>query len=88
MLTISFGNLSINQFEKRANTKFNEEDKKWLEEHRTDLAKGEKGKFHIFDKPFKFVTCKTISGELITILSKYNEKKEFTEDVNVECIEF
>lgn len=88
MVTISFGNVLISQFEKRVKTKFNEEDKKWLEEHRTDLANGEKGKFHIFDKPFKIEACETIVEELVTILSKYNEEKVFAENVSVVCIEF
>lgn len=69
---MKFGNISIEEFEKRNNVNFSNEDRKWLVEHRTRIANGEKGKFHIFEYPFCIEYSKDIEKDLMNILSKYN----------------
>lgn len=82
---VSFGNVSIEELEIRTGAKFNDEDRKWLEEHRTDTANGEKGKFHIFDMPFSIHTDPDIADKLIEILKKYNDEKAFEEDLAIKA---
>lgn len=84
---VSFGNLSVDELERRVGAKFNEEDKKWLVEHRTSTAKGEKGKFHIFDMPFSIHTDPDIADKLVEILKKYNDEKTFERDLSVQVTE-
>ena len=87
-MNIYLGNLTIRQLEDRCGCKFEEEDYKWLKEHRQDNAEIKtKDKLHIFDIPFIIQTGEDISKELINILSKYNNKKPFKECLQVGIVD-
>ena len=61
-MNIYLGNLTIRQLEDRCGCKFEEEDYKWLKEHRQDNAEIKtKDKLHIFDIPFMIQTGEDIS---------------------------
>lgn len=79
-MNISFGNLNIEDFEKKVDCKFNKTERNLLNEHRTDSANNIGiDKFHIFDKPFKIVCGKNFVEELVKILKNKDEKKTFKE---------
>ena len=70
------GNLTVEKFEKDAGWVFSEEDKKWLEEHRTNEADfKDSDKFHIFDIPYAIVVGSEIVGDFMKIIHKYNNEK-------------
>lgn len=73
---IMFGNVSINDLEKRCGWNFSEEDKEFLKSKRTDNANvsSASDKFHIFDDPFQIVGSKNICYKLVEILKKYEKK--------------
>lgn len=73
--SVFFGNVSVKEFEDITKVNFTQEDKQWLESHRTNKAKGENGKFHIFRHPFQIHCCETIIDEVLTILYNYNFSK-------------
>lgn len=76
---VRFGNLTIEEFEKRTEVKFSDEDRKWLEEHRIDNAQGkENNRFHIFDMPLGIIAGFDIGDELVKRLKQYEFKKSFS----------
>lgn len=78
-LTVRFGNLTVEQFEKRTEVRFTDEDRAYLEEHRQDSAQVVFGdKFHIFSEPLGIEAGADIVDELIEVLKKYDFKKRFT----------
>jgi len=85
---IFLGNLSILDLENRCGVKFDEKDKEWLENHRQSNTDNiSKDKFHIFDIPFSVKVGSKIVDQLIEILKKYNNEKEFDEKLIICTIE-
>lgn len=83
-LEVRFGNLSVEQFAKKTEVEFSEEDKKWLEENRTDSANYEgHDKFHIFDMPLGIYSGFDVYEELVKRLRKYDFKKQFSVEQKV-----
>lgn len=83
-MQVRFGNLSIEEFEKRIGQELSKEDKIWLEEHRQSNAQHiDKDRFHIFDLPFCIITGSDISSNLVSLLQKYYDKKSFKESLQV-----
>ena len=76
MIKIMFGNVSINDLEKRCGWNFSKEDKAFLKSKRTDNADVDSasGKFHIFDYPFQIIASEKIYDKLNEILYKYEKK--------------
>lgn len=72
-MSFCLGNQSINDLERRTGYVFSDEDRKWLEMHRQDLAeiKFDSDKFHIFDLPFEIHVAEPISEYLLKLLMKY-----------------
>lgn len=84
-ITVSFGNLSVDQMEKRIGAEFSDDDRQWLYDHKTDTAGfTEKDKFHIFDMPFKMICGDDIVRDVIKILTKYNNAKPFEKNLVIE----
>ena len=78
MISVRFGNLTVEAFEKKTEVTFSDEDRKWLNEHRTDNASDERNDvFHIFDMPLGIACGFDIYKELVAILMKYDFKKQF-----------
>ena len=73
-----FGNLTIDDLERRECIEFSDDDKKWLEEHRQDNAtvRSDSDKFHIFDLPFMAVVAPSAFAEFLRSLGKYSFTKE------------
>lgn len=82
---IALGNLSIKELEKRTGWVFSNEDYKWLEDHRQDLANidSNKEEFHIFDIPFEIMVSALIKTKLIDILTKYNNENTSKEPLQI-----
>jgi len=71
--SILLGNLTISAFEEKVNLKFNEKDKKWLEEHRQSSANNiGDSEFHIFDMPTRILCGKDIYDEMLNMISSYD----------------
>jgi hypothetical protein len=67
-----FGNVSVSQFEERTGVTLNDEDRKWFEQHRQDIADvTDPNKLHIFDKPFGIHCGENIVHETIKRLQAY-----------------
>lgn len=70
---VLFGNLTVTDFEEKVNLKFNEKDKKWLEEHiQSSANKIATNEFHIFDMPTRVVCGKDIFDELLSMFRSYD----------------
>ena len=78
-VTARFGNLTTAQFENKTQVIFSDEDRIWLEDHRTDTASYEgNDKFHIFNMPFTIYAGFDVYEELVKRLRKYDFEIQFT----------
>ncbi|MDR0708445.1 MAG: hypothetical protein LBF77_00080 [Spirochaetaceae bacterium] len=71
---IMLGNLTIKEFSERSKVVFNDDDIKYLEEHREEHATIiPKNRFHIFDMPFSVVCgSREFAHELYDVIKKYD----------------
>ena len=80
----------MNQYdlERRTDYVFSDEDKKWLESHRQDIAEIDfnSDKFHIFDLPFEIHVAESISNYLLKLLMKYEESTPSKEQLQFAVI--
>lgn len=71
-MNIYFGNVLIEELERRTGWKISEKDKIWLNSHREDNnEKLNSENFHIYDKPLCITTGSSISKQLVDILTAY-----------------
>lgn len=83
-MNIKLGNLTIFQFEERIGHKLSEEDRDWLKEHKQENAQHiKKNKLHIFDIPFCIIVGSEISNDLVEMLKKYDDIKQFKEELQI-----
>lgn len=84
-MSISLGNLSIDEFLKRTGYNMSHEDIKILNDHRQDNTNIDfnSDKFHIFDIPFSINVAEPFYDELIKILTKYNDITETKEALQI-----
>ena len=82
---LAFGNLTIRELEKRTGWTFSDDDRKWLEDHRQELAEVDPNKeeFHIFDVPFGIAISASIKTKLIDMLTKYNNEHASKEPLQI-----
>ena len=85
MIQVFFGNLTVKQLEERTGWEFSKEDYEWLDSHRQDNAtvRSDGNSFHIFDLPFLIDVAPSIKDELLTILTKENNRIESKEAVQI-----
>ena len=85
MIQVFFGNLTVKQLEERTGWEFSKEDYEWLNSHRQDNAtvRSDGNSFHIFDLPFLIDVAPSIKDELLTILTKENNRVESKEAVQI-----
>lgn len=79
-MEIKFGNLSVNEIEKRCNIKLTDEEKIFLNETRQEKASNiEIGKWHCFDLPFQMVCGdEETAMKVYDILKKYEIHTPFS----------
>ena len=82
---IMLGNLTIRELEKRTGWTFSDDDRKWLEDHRQELAEIDPNKeeFHVFDIPFGITVSAPIKTKLIDMLTKYNNENASNEPLQI-----
>lgn len=72
---IYLGNVKINELEKRLECEFSDEDRIWLEEHRSDQCELAKHSFHIYDIPFCIITSEIeCLKQITTIINRSHAK--------------
>lgn len=83
-MEVRFGNLSVSRLEERIGVTFSDEDRKYLEDHRTDTAAfTEEDKLHIFDLPFQVMCGEDIGDEVVNMLTRYNDATPFKKHLMV-----
>lgn len=83
-MSISLGNLSIEELQKRTGWNFSKKDYDFLVKHRQDNAQIiEKDKFHIFDIPLMVLCGEDIKDEITEMLSKYNSQQVSKELISI-----
>lgn len=84
-MSISLGNLGIDELEKCTGWKFTAKDRAWLEKYRQDKADINpiEKEFHIFHLPFLIQVSEPLSKELIALLTKYEEKHPASQTLQI-----
>lgn len=84
-MSVSLGNLSIEELIRRTGYNMSNEDIKILKNHRQDNARIDfnSDKFHIFDIPFSIDVAEPFYDELLAIFTKYNDIKETNEPLQI-----
>lgn len=76
MVNVRFGNMSVTEFEEHVGVRFSEDDRDFLEKHRSDIARPDRSQYHIFKEPLAIVVGEDICRQLVDILTKYSADYE------------
>ena len=82
---IYLGNLTVDQFIQRTGYKLSNEDRRWLEAHRSNNAtiRSDNSAFHIFDLPFSIHVSKNLIDQLMSKLRVYESVQPSNEPLQV-----
>lgn len=90
MMTVSFGNLTVEELGKEMGWEFEPKDLEWLKSKRVESAQAEdiveNEGFHIFYLPLQIKVAESICDKLVSLLKKYNDKHEGDARLSVEML--